>query len=280
MSVKIGHASTDKDKKVGDSSGKEVCTRDWYSYPKVGWTCLLRPKNSNLANNIARMCELGCANNKIGYSQARRNTLWQKFKTISYNISKVGACDCDCSSFATVCAIGAGANITYGTNAPTTSTMRKVFKATGQFEVLTDKKYLSGEDYLKRGDILVAEGHHTVIVLSNGSKATTTSTTTSTTTTTSGSYKYKGVDYARVFDPTYYADNNADVKKAFGTNATKLFEHFCNYGMKEGRQAIKTFNVKVYKARYTDLADAYGDNLPKYYEHYCVYGYKENRKCI
>lgn len=279
MAVKIGHASTDKDKKVGDSSGKEVCTRDWYSYPTYGWTCLIRPINSALAENIAKVCEAGCSNNHIGYSQARRNTLWQKFKTISYNITKVGACDCDCSSFATVCAIGGGANIIYGSNAPTTSTMRSVFKATKQFTILTDKKYLTSDAYLKRGDILVCEGHHTVIVLSNGSKAgiTTTSTTTK---VTSSSYKYNGVDYSKVFDPTYYANKYSDLKSAYGTNATKLFEHFTVYGMSEGRQAIATFNVNVYKANNADLVKAYGESLQKYYEHYCIYGYKENRKCV
>jgi hypothetical protein len=73
----------------------------------------------------------------------------------------------------TVCAEAAGVNMsgayTNG-NAPTTSTMRAKFKATGAFNVLTDKKYLTGSNYLKCGDILVKEGSHTVMVLSNGAK--------------------------------------------------------------------------------------------------------------
>lgn len=36
----------------------------------------------------------------------------------------------------------------------------------------------------------------------------------------------------------YYANKYADLKKAFGTDATKLLEHWVYYGKKEGRIAI------------------------------------------
>ena len=52
----------------------------------------------------------------------------------------------------------------------TTRTMRSYFRSTGMFEILTNSKYLTISDYLKRGDIVVNEGSHTFIVLSNGSK--------------------------------------------------------------------------------------------------------------
>ncbi len=93
-----------------------------------------------------------------------------------------------------------------------------------------------------------------------------------------GAYISNGVDYSKVFDATFYANSQADVKSAFGTDASLLFKHFINNGMAEGRQAIKTFNVHTYKANNADLVKAFGDNLPEYYKHYCVYGYKENRK--
>ncbi len=91
-------------------------------------------------------------------------------------------------------------------------------------------------------------------------------------------YMYNGLDYSLVFNPTYYAKKYADLKKAFGTNAAKLFNHFCTYGMKESRQAISTFNVSKYKNYYEDLRKAFGSNMPAYYEHYIKYGKKENRK--
>ena len=98
--------------------------------------------------------------------------------------------------------------------------------------------------------------------------------------TTSYTYKYNGLTYNLVFDANYYTNKYADLKKAFGTDATKLFTHFCQYGMKEGRQAISTFNVNTYKKNYTDLQKAFGSNLPEYYKHYIQYGNKEKRKAI
>ena len=181
MSVKIGHASIDERGKAksgtaGDQTGKELCTRTWYA---KGWNVLLRPKSATVAEKMAKACEAGCNNAKIGYDQNQRNTLRTQAKAAGWNLAKITkSCETDCSAFMTVCAEAAGVNMsgcyTSG-NAPTTSTMRAKFKATGAFEVLTDSKYLTGDAYLKRGDILVREGSHTVMVLSNGSKVGSTS---------------------------------------------------------------------------------------------------------
>lgn len=99
-----------------------------------------------------------------------------------------------------------------------------------------------------------------------------------TVTNTQSKYLYNNVDYSLVFDPQYYYNKYADLQKALGTDAKKLFNHFCTNGMKEGRQAKATFNVAVYKSNYTDLQKAFGSNLPAYYTHYINYGYKEGRK--
>lgn len=88
---------------------------------------------------------------------------------------------------------------------------------------------------------------------------------------------WNGVNYAPVYNYTYYRKKYADLRDAFGNDKDAYFKHFCQYGMKECRQASSSFNVKKYKARYEDLQKAYGDNWPKYYEHYCVYGKKEKR---
>lgn len=108
------------------------------------------------------------------------------------------------------------------------------------------------------------------------------SLTTNTTNSVSSvkKYIYNNLDYSLVFNPTYYTNTYADLKKAFGTNATKLFDHFCKYGMKEGRNGISTFNVNAYKNRYADLRNVFGNDLPKYYEHYIRYGRKEGRSAV
>lgn len=180
MSVTIGHASIDERGKAsggraGDQTGREVCTRSWYS---KGWKYCLRPKSATVAERMAKACEQGCANNKIGYDQGQRNSLHYYAKRCGYNLAIINTkCETDCSAFMTVCALAGGVSkLEYSGNAPTTSTMVDKFRATGAFTVLTDSKYLTGDAYLKRGDILVKPGSHTVMVLSNGARAEETTT--------------------------------------------------------------------------------------------------------
>ncbi|MBO6164949.1 MAG: glycoside hydrolase family 5 protein [Eubacterium sp.] len=89
---------------------------------------------------------------------------------------------------------------------------------------------------------------------------------------------YNGVDYSRVFNYNYYVNHNADVKKAFGNDYLAVLKHFVTYGMREGRRAKASFDVKSYKNANADLRVAYGNDLTKYYLHYIKWGYKENRK--
>lgn len=69
------------------------------------------------------------------------------------------------------------------------------------------------------------------------------------------------------------------MRKAFGTKESAYFEHFCTYGMNEGRQASSSFNIQNYKSRYSDLRKAFGNNLPLYYKHYIEFGKSEKKKC-
>lgn len=173
MAVLIGHSSIDERGKAnsgiaGDQTGKEVCTRGWYN---GSWHTVLRCKDEKKAEIMAQACEKACANANIGYDQYQRNTLRNAAKAVKWDLSKVGKCECDCSSLMTVCAECAGIDIPYVyENAPTTRTMVAEFKSTGEFDVLMETKYLTSDKYLKRGDILVKSGH-TVMVLENGASA-------------------------------------------------------------------------------------------------------------
>lgn len=174
MSVILGHASIDENGSArggaaGDQTGKELCTRNWYT---KGWNVLLRPKNATLAEMSARACEAAVANESIGYDQGARNTLYAKAKAVNFQMELIAdPCECDCSSLMHVCAIAAGANLDYGGNGYTTRTMVAAFANSGDYEKLTDSKYLNQDAYLLRGDILVKEGSHTAMVLTNGSAA-------------------------------------------------------------------------------------------------------------
>ena len=185
MAVKIGHASIDENKRIkggasGDQTGGEVCTRKWYNKP---WDFVLRPKSATLAEKSSEACEDACANKNIGYDQNQRNTLYEQARKTGFDLSKITVpCECDCSSLMHVCALAGGANITYGSNGAATINMKSRFTWNGEYEVLTDKKYLTSDKYLKRGDILVKEGSHTVMVLEDGANASDVSKTETTTT--------------------------------------------------------------------------------------------------
>jgi hypothetical protein len=171
--IKIGHASISENSSVngaaGDQNAREVYIQENYNIAGLAPNVVLRPKTQTLAEASAVACETGCNNEHIGYSQSGRNTLYTLARELNYNLNAVDTdCNTDCSAFMTVCAIAGGAKITYGTNAPTTSNMRTRFKQSGDYTVLTDTEHLTQTDYLKRGDILVKEGTHTVMVLENG----------------------------------------------------------------------------------------------------------------
>ena len=80
---------------------------------------------------------------------------------------------------------------------------------------------------------------------------------------------------ALTFDASYYSSKYADLKSAFGTDKTKLYNHFINVGIKEGRQASPCFDVKYYLTNNADLKSAFGSNYQKAYDHYITTGYKE-----
>ncbi len=87
---------------------------------------------------------------------------------------------------------------------------------------------------------------------------------------------YNGVDYSAVYNYKYYLAANPDVAAAYTDDALVL-QHFVNFGMKEGRVASASFDVKSYRNAYRDLRAVYGSDLRQYYIHYIYYGRKEGR---
>ena len=174
--VKLGSSSKDergeyRGGQAGDQTDKEVWILNWYD---GGWTHVIRPKTPVLAEKIANACEKACNNNNIGYDQYERNTLYREALKVGMDFSKITTpCECDCSSLVSTCCIAAGlsTNIFYaGNNMRTTWNLVQACESTGQFNILTSTAYTKSKDYLKRGDILLSNGH-TVIVLADGTKA-------------------------------------------------------------------------------------------------------------
>jgi len=100
---------------------------------------------------------------------------------------------------------------------------------------------------------------------------------TNETTITDGITSYNGVDYSSVYKYSDYIENNKDIANAYPNNDVSALLHFINFGMKEGRQAISSFNVNAYRAQNTDLRNTYGSDLKSYYLHYINYGKSEGR---
>lgn len=170
--VKIGHASqnekgTVKGGNKGDQTGKEVGIRDWYLHSK-GWV-VIRPKDSKVAEKLAKAMEMICANDNFGYCQDHRLSGFDEAAKYNYDPSKVKTlCELDCSQAVRLCLHYAGINCENFR----TKTQIEVLEKTKQFDFLTSDKYCKSSDYLKRGDILVTEitPGHTVVVLTNGKK--------------------------------------------------------------------------------------------------------------
>jgi hypothetical protein len=134
---------------------------------------------------MAQAMEYACYNDNIGYDQYQRTTLFAKVNTLGWypgNVKIVTACETDCSALIAVC-VNCGLGAATVSKDIYTGNEAAALLATGKFQKLTDSKYLTSANYLKRGDVLLNTVHHTAMALSDGSSAGTTTTTTTTTTT-------------------------------------------------------------------------------------------------
>ena len=175
MAVKVGSARIDENGKThggkaGDQNGKEVSTQAWYRHKK-GWR-VLRCKSADKADKIARAMQAACDNANIGYDQYQRDTLYNLAKTVDFDPGRVKTpCETDCSALVRVCLAYAGITVKNFR----TPNEASILLRSGEFIELKESRYTDQSSYLRRGDILVTRTQgHTVVVLSNGSKAKTT----------------------------------------------------------------------------------------------------------
>lgn len=180
MAVLIGHASISEHGTIngtaGDQTGKEVCTRSWYSKP---WNVMLICTDKNLAARAAQQMRYACANDNIGYGQGDRTTAYTKAKANGNTFLNSGKGNTDCSQLMAACYILAG--LTSLSPNCYTGNLRAALLATGKFKAYTDSAHLTTDAYAEIGAVYLKEGSHVVMALENGSKASTTTTPTSTT---------------------------------------------------------------------------------------------------
>lgn len=82
---------------------------------------------------------------------------------------------------------------------------------------------------------------------------------------------------ATMFDFEYYKLQNPELVKLLGDDYNALFNHFCSYGIFEGRTCNWNFDPSAYSSAYGELKAMYGNDIAKYYIHYATVGKAENR---
>ena len=175
MAVKIGSARNGENgsatgNKAGDQTGREVSVQNWYLHKK-GWR-VFRCKDPAKAELMAQNMQAACDNPNIGYDQYQRHTLYKAAKLVGFILSRVKTkCETDCSALIRVLLALIGVSVPEEFR---TGNMPGYLLKSGMFVELTGDKYQAKSAYLRRGDILVTRtAGHTVMVLSDGSRAKT-----------------------------------------------------------------------------------------------------------
>ena len=157
---------------AGDQTGNEWQLRTWYNRP---WNVMLRYPDRNVAQEMANLAVKAANNNKIGYNQDDRYSYWQQLSASNYDPAQIKvACNADCSAgvAANVKATGYRLNIDKLKNVSIycyTGNLKDALVKAG-FKAYTDSKYLTSDEYLLPGDVLLYEGHHTCMNVTAGAK--------------------------------------------------------------------------------------------------------------
>ena len=179
--TKISNCRHDENGKLkggaaGDQTTGEYTVVNWYSRP---WKCVLRYPDKRVGSEIARIAKAAAENNAIGYDQGERRTYFNALQAAGWEPGNIKTpCEEDCSASTLANIIAAGHKLSIAalqSISPDgyTGNMRKALQAAG-FQLLTDSKYLTSSAYLLPGDVLLNDGHHTTINLTQGDKTLTT----------------------------------------------------------------------------------------------------------
>lgn len=141
------------------------------SYWANGWQYVFRYPSASVASLIALYAEHAADNDKIGYSQSGRTTMWQQmsFLSGSHDPAKIqNACNADCSSstMAIIRAVGLDKNIPALSAANINGTTYSMIG--GELESMGFKRIpFGGESMLNTGDILMTDGHACIVISGN-----------------------------------------------------------------------------------------------------------------
>ena len=84
----------------------------------------------------------------------------------------------------------------------------------------------------------------------------------------------------QIFDFNYYRTQNPELEARFGNDYNAWLDHFCKYGLFEGRTCNADFDPAAYASAYSDLKEAFGTNILSYYKHYVTEGKNDPNRQI
>ena len=158
MKIRIAHARSSEngtiDGQPGDQTGREVMISD----NTGGWMSVIRACDPGQRIYIAAYAAQIANNEKIGYSQNTRLTLYDAWvQSGKGDFTKIKKkCNCDCSSMVACCVIASGTVIS------------KDMWTGNELNTLVGSGYFVelgyAEKQLKRGDILLKKGHTAIVV--------------------------------------------------------------------------------------------------------------------
>lgn len=151
----------------GDQTKKEVKIGNYYNF---GQNEFLRPKDAEVGKKMATAAARIAENNYIGYGQIDRNTAYNEFCKIKWNIDKIKdvrvKCNIDCSELA-LCAVNFALGYAALPHTLYTGNIKVVLLALKNKEkkhVFDCLKNIKEKD-LKAGDLPLKAGHHIIVVI-------------------------------------------------------------------------------------------------------------------
>ena len=151
----------------GDQTKKEVKIGNYYNF---GQNEFLRPRDAEVGKKMAIAAARIAENDYIGYGQIDRNTAYNEFCKINWDIDKIKdvkvKCNIDCSELA-LCAVNFSLGYAALPHTLYTGNIRVVLLALKNKEkkhVFDCLKNLKEKD-LKAGDLPLKAGHHIIVVI-------------------------------------------------------------------------------------------------------------------
>lgn len=153
--------------KAGDQTGKEVCTRTWYSKP---WEMVLRYPDIIISGQARDIAIKLAKSNLVGYDQSERNTLYKQLEANNWDVDKYIASgvktESDCSSFVYAVYCCLIPSLRGESNAPRTAVAKNFYISKG-FKCYTTSDYTNSTNKLVKGDLLNKAGSHIVMFAGN-----------------------------------------------------------------------------------------------------------------